>query len=126
MGLKHSSSDVARAFLEGVCFELRRCVEVIDEHDVVDCAMVSGNITRSESSMQLLADILNARLARCCRSRRRPMAPRFWRSVRISGEPAPPAARATVFCHPSALSARYDTLYDDYRKVAERCAQSFP
>ena len=45
--LQHSQNDIARAFLEGVCFELRRCVEVLAEHHPVERVMVSGNITRS-------------------------------------------------------------------------------
>ena len=28
LALHHSQNDIARAFLEGVCFELRRCVEL--------------------------------------------------------------------------------------------------
>jgi xylulokinase len=59
LGLQHSQNDVARAFLEGVCFELRRCIDVLAEHAPIERVMVSGNITHSAGSSQLLADILN-------------------------------------------------------------------
>lgn len=58
LGLQHSSADIARAFLEGVFFEIRRCIEVLAETAPVDSVIVSGNITRSTSSTQMLADIL--------------------------------------------------------------------
>lgn len=58
LGLQHTAGDIARAFLEGVCFEIRRCIEVLAETSPIDSVMVSGNITRSPSSTQMLADIL--------------------------------------------------------------------
>jgi xylulokinase len=125
LGLKHSSSDVARAYLEGVFFELRRCVGVIGEHDVVDCAMVSGNITRSDTSMQLLADILKRPVGRVLQKSPAAYGAALLARGAISGAPAPRAAGATAFYQPSDLAPRYDTLYDDYREMAERCARAF-
>ena len=58
LGLQHTASDIARAFLEGVFFEIRRCIEVLAETVPIDSVMVSGNINRSPSSTQILADIL--------------------------------------------------------------------
>ena len=58
LGLQHSAGDIARAFLEGVFFEIRRCIEVLAETAPIESVMVSGNITRSSSSTQMLADIL--------------------------------------------------------------------
>jgi xylulokinase len=57
--VRTSQADIARAFLEGVFFEVRRCVEVLAETAPVDSVTVSGNIVRSRSSTQILADILN-------------------------------------------------------------------
>ena len=56
--LRHSRADIARSFIEGVFFEVRRCVEVLAESAPVDSVIISGNIVRSPSSMQILADIL--------------------------------------------------------------------
>jgi xylulokinase len=125
LGLKHSSSDVARAYLEGVFFELRRCVGVIGEHDRIDCVMVCGHITRSETSMQLLADILKRPVGKVSQSSPAAYGAALLARGAIRGRVAPPVAGATAFHHPSDLAARYDTLYGDYCKVAERCAQGF-
>jgi xylulokinase len=56
--LRNSRGDIARAFLEGVCYEVKRCVEVLAESTVVDSVRVSGNIVHSPGSTQMLADIL--------------------------------------------------------------------
>ena len=56
--LASTKSDVARAFLEGVCFEIRRCVEVLAETQAVRRVVVAGHVVRQPSSLQLLADVL--------------------------------------------------------------------
>jgi xylulokinase len=61
--LQQSRSDIARAFLEGVFFEIRRCVEVLAETTPVDSVRVSGSMVRSPGSMQMLADILERPVA---------------------------------------------------------------
>jgi len=58
LGLRHSRADIARSFLEGVFFEIKRCIEVLAETAPVESVMVSGNVVRSPSSVQMLADIL--------------------------------------------------------------------
>ncbi|HEY5263793.1 MAG TPA: FGGY-family carbohydrate kinase, partial [Steroidobacteraceae bacterium] len=56
--LRHTRNDIARSFLEGVFFEIKRCVEVLAETTPVESVMVSGNIVKSQTSTQMLADIL--------------------------------------------------------------------
>jgi xylulokinase len=56
--LRHSRADIARSFLEGVFFEIKRCVEVLAETAPIDSVMISGNLIHSTSSTQMLADIL--------------------------------------------------------------------
>jgi len=58
LNLRHSRSDIARAYLEGVFYEIRRCVEVLAETTPVESVRVSGNIVHSPSSTQMLADVL--------------------------------------------------------------------
>jgi xylulokinase len=58
LSLRHTRADIARSFLEGVFFEIRRCIEVLAETAAVDAVMVSGNLVHSLGSMQMLADIL--------------------------------------------------------------------
>jgi sugar (pentulose or hexulose) kinase len=57
--LQHSASDLARAFLEGVGFEIRRCLDVLAESTPVDNVVVAGHLTQQHTSLQMLADILN-------------------------------------------------------------------
>jgi xylulokinase len=56
--LRHTASDLARAFMEGVCFEIRRCLEVLAESTPIRHVVVSGHLTDHASSLQMLADIL--------------------------------------------------------------------
>jgi len=57
--LHHGPGDVARAFLEGAQFEIRRCVEVLAETSAIDRVVVAGHFARSAALRQMLADILN-------------------------------------------------------------------
>jgi xylulokinase len=58
LSLRHSRADIARSFLEGVFFEIKRCIEVLAETAPIDAVMVSGNLVNSPASMQMLADVL--------------------------------------------------------------------
>lgn len=59
LNLRHGPADFARAFLEGVYFEIRRCVEVLAETAPVTTVTVSGHFVREPSSLALLANILD-------------------------------------------------------------------
>ena len=127
LALQHSQNDIARAFLEGVCFELRRCVEVLAEHDPVERVMVSGNITRSASSTQLLADILQRPVGMVVEK-----SPAAYGAALLAQRLGPPDASgesartlqgSVEFKNPAAsLAMRYDALYREYCEVAARCA----
>jgi xylulokinase len=56
--VQHGPSDIARAFLEGIYFEMRRCVEVLAETQPIDTIVVSGQIVEQATSLGLLADVL--------------------------------------------------------------------
>jgi xylulokinase len=56
--VRHGPADIARAFLEGVYFEIRRCVEVLAETAPVSALVVSGHFVEQPTSLQLLADVL--------------------------------------------------------------------
>jgi xylulokinase len=128
--LQHSQNDIARAFLEGVCFELRRCVEVLAEHDPVERVMVSGNITRSAGSAQLLADILRRPVGMVTEK-----SPAAYGAALLAQRVGRPSASGNnvesaltslgsiEFKNPTAaLATRYDELYREYCEVAARCA----
>lgn len=56
--LRHTPDDIARAFLEGVGFEIRRCLDVLAETAPVRGVVVAGHLTEHATSLQMLADIL--------------------------------------------------------------------
>ncbi|MBS0418387.1 MAG: hypothetical protein JSR66_11790 [Proteobacteria bacterium] len=56
--LQHDANDLARAFLEGVCFEIRRCLEVLADTTPIRSVVVAGHLTEQPASLQMLADIL--------------------------------------------------------------------
>jgi xylulokinase len=56
--LSHSRADIARAYLEGVFFEVKRCVEVLAETLPIESLRVGGRIVQAPASIQMLADIL--------------------------------------------------------------------
>ena len=52
-------SELARAFLEGVGFEIRRCLDVLAETTPVREVVIAGHMTGHPGSLQMLADILD-------------------------------------------------------------------
>ncbi len=59
LNLRHDRRDIARAFLEGIYFEMRRCVEVLSETAPTEHVLVSGHFVEQPESLQLLSDVLN-------------------------------------------------------------------
>ncbi|HVN44417.1 MAG TPA: FGGY family carbohydrate kinase [Steroidobacteraceae bacterium] len=56
--LATGASDLARAFLEGVAFEIRRCIEVLAETSMVSEIVLAGHLGQLPFGRQLLADVL--------------------------------------------------------------------
>jgi xylulokinase len=56
--LAHNPAKIARALLEGMSFEIRRCLEVLEEQEPPSLVRVTGWITDIPEELQLLADIL--------------------------------------------------------------------
>jgi xylulokinase len=54
----HGPGDLARAFLEGVWFELRRCLSVLDEHAPVRAVRLAGHPAGNSFLLALAADII--------------------------------------------------------------------
>jgi xylulokinase len=104
--------DIARAFLEGSWFEVRRCLAVLDEQAPVATVRLSGHAAGNPFLLALAADILG-----------RPVSPWTGSSAAALGaallaDPAlaPPKDRAgTVLPGPGA--ADYDGLYRRYLQL---------
>ncbi len=56
--LAHDGAKIARALLEGMSFEIRRCLEVFEEQEPLSLVRVTGWIAEIPEELQLLADII--------------------------------------------------------------------
>ena len=56
--LQSRREDLARAFLEGMGYEMRRCIDVLGETHPVREVVLAGHLAASDFGRQLLADIL--------------------------------------------------------------------
>lgn len=108
--LHHGAADIARAFLEGVQFEIRRCLEVLEETKPVQRVVLAGHMAGNPSSLQMLADIL-----------RRPVLPfahlspaALGAALLAPGGGAGTGAAALDMVTPGAAAEAYDRLYRRY------------
>jgi xylulokinase len=124
LNLRHSPSDIARAYLEGVFYEVRRCVDVLAETTPVEAVRVSGNIVHSPSSSQMLADILD-RVVHAVPDKSPAatgaalLARRISNAAVANGARFSPSLRTTRPNRPAAQE--YATLYREYVARAARC-----
>ncbi len=120
--VRTSQADIARAFLEGVFFEVRRCVEVLAEAAPVESVMVSGNIVGSASSTQMLADILNRPVGTVAAKSPAAVGAALL-ARRVSGSaPAVPNAGEAENSRPNPSVAReYDAIYAQYLARSAAC-----
>jgi sugar (pentulose or hexulose) kinase len=123
LNLSHTRADIARAYLEGVFFEVKRCLEVLAETLPVESVRVGGKIVHAPESMQMLADILERGVAQV--EDRSPAAigaallARRLISTQGAATHRPPVLRTVT---PDATAARiYRPLYADYVARAARC-----
>ena len=56
--LSHDDSHIVRALLEGMCFEIRRCLDVFDQESPLSSVRLAGWMAEVPPQCQLLADIL--------------------------------------------------------------------
>jgi xylulokinase len=56
--LAHTAAHIARALLEGMSFEIRRCLELFEEGEPISSVRVTGWITDIPEELQMLSDIL--------------------------------------------------------------------
>jgi len=125
LNLRHSHSDIARAYLEGVFYEVRRCVDVLAETSPVESVRVSGNIVHAPSSSQMLADILD-RIVVAVPDKSPAaigaalLARRICDVAADHGPRSAPSLRTTNPNRPAAQE--YAALYREYVARAARCA----
>jgi xylulokinase len=123
LSLRHSRADIARSFLEGVFFEIKRCIEVLAETAAVESVMISGNLVHSPSSTQMLADILQ-RAVGTIPDKSPAAIGAAMLARRIAGEAVEldRQTRARPMTQPDASTAReYAGLYSQYLARASLC-----
>jgi xylulokinase len=122
LGLASGPREIARAFLEGVGFEIRRCIEVLAESQPVTQVVLAGGLAQSAFGLQLLANILG-----------RPVRPFPQVSPAALGaaygalEALDPGARPGTYLTGAAVTPdgeqpRYEPLYARYLKTSAACA----
>ncbi len=126
--LHHTQSDIARAYLEGVFFEIRRCIDVLAECGAISLIKASGNLTASPTSLQLLADILQRPVSGS--TNRSPaaigaalLAQKLVAHSTGAHDPAAAAGTATSAAvkHHSANADLYNNLYQRYLERSALC-----
>jgi xylulokinase len=121
LGLHHSRADIARAYLEGMFYEIRRCIDVLAEVVPIEAVRVSGQIGQPGST-QMLADILNRPISLvACRSPAAVGAAMLARSmVRGSQSSHNPVRPPAAYPDP-AIAHVYADLYRGYREFSATC-----
>lgn len=123
LSLNHTRGDIARAYLEGVFFEVKRCVDVLTETLPIEAVRVGGRIVHEPSSMQMLADILGHTVAEVTdQSPAAIGAALLARRLMQSEESELVGSRLLRTARPDARTAQiYRSLYQDYLVRAARC-----
>jgi xylulokinase len=114
LGLAHGPSDIARAYLEGVAFEIRRCLDVIAERQPVDEVVFAGHAAARTATLRLYANSLGVPVRPC--SLRSSAAVGAALSARaVGGLPSMNDGLPSMTAvEPSADRDIYDRLYAEY------------
>ena len=121
--LAHNAADVVRAYLEGVQFEIRRCLDAFAEMAAVTRIILSGGMVESADTIKMLADITG-----------RSVIPYLGISpaargaallaMPISPELATSSAGFAPAVEPGSRQSLYDALYRRYQTLFPRIARS--
>lgn len=114
--VRHSRADIARAFLEGVAYEIRRCLDVLAANAPVGRVVVSGGITSEPQSLQRLADILQRPIEPCTLASPAAVgaARGAWAMLRLPGSAPPASPSQAPARHPGPEAELYRGLYGAY------------
>jgi sugar (pentulose or hexulose) kinase len=119
LSLHHGPDDIARAFIEGAQFEIRRCLEVLAEAEPVRRIVLAGHRAASPASLQMLADIL-ARPVEAFPH----LSPAAVGAALLArpSQPASRPARIRPRVEPGAAAAHYEAIYRRYLALFPRAA----
>ncbi|MGH6880184.1 xylulokinase [Hypericibacter sp.] len=127
--LQHDPADIARAFLEGVYFEIRRCLDVLSDSspagsDRSGAIVLSGHAAENPGLMRMLADVLD-RPVRCF-THRSPSAigAALLGFGNDAGSLATTTAQTAARAEPGPAASAYDRLYRRYLGLFPRIAEA--
>jgi xylulokinase len=113
--LEHTRDDIARAFLEGVAFEIRRCIEVLAETAPTESVVVSGSLVTRPASLQLLVDILDRPVRACELTSAAAIGAAHCAAALADGSQFPARSSGAYDVMPGSVSAYYRESYARYR-----------
>lgn len=114
LDLAHGPGDIARAFLEGVAFEVRRCLDVLGETYPVGQVVLAGAAAENDALVALFADAL----ARPVTAHRAASPAAIGAALIAPGAAGviEPSAAVAGSVAPGPGSIAYETLYRTHRR----------
>ncbi|HEV2501745.1 MAG TPA: FGGY-family carbohydrate kinase [Mesorhizobium sp.] len=120
--VQHKAQDIARAYLEGVQFEIRRCIDILAETSKIERVVLAGHAVSHVSTRQMLADILGRPVVSYHHSSPAAVGAALL-AVPQSERPAPTASQTDVVA-PSAISSNYEKIYRRYSALFPAIAEA--
>lgn len=111
MTVQNTAGDIARAYLEGIHFEIRRCIDVLAETSPVRRIVVAGHAAEHKATLQMLADILGRPVAAYRGASPSAIGAAMLAAPQTSGSPLPMVENGLT---PSPAAKEYDHLYRRY------------
>jgi xylulokinase len=129
--LQHDPADIARAFLEGVYFEIRRCLDVLSEStpagpDPSRAVVLSGHAAENPGLMGMLADVLNRPVRSFTHRSPSAIGAALLGLGDDAGNLAATMVQMAARAEPGPAVAAYDRFYRRYRGLFPRIAEAPP
>ncbi|XJN85024.1 FGGY-family carbohydrate kinase [Mesorhizobium terrae] len=118
--VQHGAHDIARAYLEGVHFEIRRCIDILAETSRIESVVLAGHAVSHPSTRQMLADILGRPVTTYDHSS--PAA--IGAALLAAPQEGRPASLSASVVTPSAASTDYEKIYRRYSALFPTIAEA--
>ena len=120
--VQHKAQDIARAYLEGVQFEIRRCIDILAETSKIERVVLAGHAVSHVSTRQMLADILGRPVVSYHHSSPAAIGAALL-AIPQAERPAPTASQTDVVA-PSVISTNYEKIYRRYSALFPAIAEA--
>ncbi len=123
LGMQHGQGDIARAFLEGTLYEIRRCVEVLAETTPVERIVTAGAMVAHGSTLTMMADIVDRPVMRFTGGSPSALGAALLTTMAAScGTMPATTVPGPPMIMPGTAAAAYDALYGRYKALFPRIA----